>query len=260
VVSTWLIFRNTSYNSSLLSKNSDSTLSVGVYRNIDENTNDDWKKMLTSLDKQSDVYTDLTKNKSETPEDTTLTAQMAKDVFSNYMLTTKTGETFTSDTADQVVNNVLSLPEYTSTQGAVYIGSNLHVVGNDKSSISSYKTTFNKVLGVRLIEVQNVDDPIEVMTVALQTESESYLSKIDPIIKANKGFISDLLAMNVPSSAVKAHLGVLNASSNILADLEGMRAVLVDPVKSLTVIGQYNAHLNKLMTSLGDVNNYFEEN
>jgi hypothetical protein len=66
--------------------------------------------------------------------------------------------------------------------------------------------------------------------------------------------------MTVPSSAVKVHLGVLNAVSRLLTDVEAMRAVFVDPVKSLTSIGQYNDDISKFVSSLGNINQYFEEN
>lgn len=258
VISTWLLFKETPVSLTSVTKNS--AIQVDTYKNSDEGTNDEWKKLLTDLSKSDQKIVDLTKNNA-VPEDTTVTAQLAKDIFSTYLLTTKTGQPFTSQTADQVVQDVLASPIYTNSGGAVYLTSNLNVSKDDsRAAILRYKDKFNKALATRVYEIKNTDDPMFILNSALQTENELELAKIDPVIKSSQSFMNDLLGMEVPVSAVKVHLGVLNAMSDFLFDLQAMRMVFVDPVKGLTSIGEYNNDLNNFVTALKKINQYFEEN
>ncbi len=103
-------------------------------------------------------------------------------------------------------------------------------------------------------------EPTSIFKDAINSASEIKLAKLDPIIFLNKSFLMDLLNMNVPEKAVKVHLALMNASSNLLSDLEGMRVVFVDPVRSLTAAGQYQKHLLDLKTSLDNLYVFFAQN
>jgi hypothetical protein len=219
---------------------------------------DDWKNILTSVSTGDTGYADLTENTATIPEDTTLTAQMAKDVLSTYLLSTKTGQPFTSDTADQIAQTVLSSPNYAETAGTVYLSSNLHIAGDDKTALSQYKLLINTALINRASELKNTQDPIELTTAAVQSDSEAALAGINPLIHSASGFINDLLQMNVPKSAVTAHLELLNATNDLLSDFQAMRNVLTDPTRSLTTLGQYNTHIANLQKALQDMNSYVQ--
>ena len=77
VISIWLFQRN--IGSTPVVAKERGALTVNTYRNIGQNVNDDWKKLLVSTDTKNQPVTDLTKNNSGTFDETTLTAQMAKD-------------------------------------------------------------------------------------------------------------------------------------------------------------------------------------
>lgn len=63
--------------------------------------------------------------------------------------------------------------------------------------------------------------------------------------------------MQVPSDLVDVHLKILNASSNILADIEGMRQTYTDPVRAFVAINQYNQHIYDFNKAMEDLNNYY---
>jgi type 1 fimbria pilin len=75
---------------------------------------------------------------------------------------------------------------------------------------------------------------------ALNSDDASQLTKMDAYITANQAFINDLLNINVPSDASKLHLELLNASSDILSNMQSMRNTFVDPVTGMAGMSQYN--------------------
>src|SRR3989344_9057837 len=86
VVSIWLLERNP------VNKNLESeikTVSVNPYINIEKN--DDWKKILTTIDNGATDTTLISKNNksTQTEEDSTLTDQMSRDFLSQYLLAVK---------------------------------------------------------------------------------------------------------------------------------------------------------------------------
>lgn len=241
ITSVWLFSKKSNVSTETAGLRNTESVSVDSIIKIGGEGNDDWKKMLTAVDQKSQKLVDLTKNISE-EDDTTLTDQMARDFLSQYLLTVKSGVPVTSETASLIAQNTLSLPEY-SRSGVTYIKSNLKTtLKKDVETIQKYKLNINNALKPVYYDVNT--DTVSLIMDALQSENENELKKLDPIIAINRKVVKDLLAMEVPENAVKTHLALLNASSNILSDLEAIRVTLGDPVKGLTVLGQYPTHLD----------------
>src|SRR3989338_1776490 len=89
-------------------------------------------------------------------------------------------------------------------------------------------------------------------------------SRFDKILlfafsKSKCTFIANLLIIEAPSDAIKMHLDLLNAYSNILSNLEAMRATFTDPIRSLSGINQYEQHLRDLKSVIVNISAYFEQ-
>ena len=256
VVSVYLFSRNPD-NSKFLTQGIDG-VSTNPYINVDENTNNDWKKILISMDSSKNATTILTNNDPSVFDDTTLTGQMSRDLLSQYLSAVRGGE-FTKEESIKIAENTLSIPGYTKTGGAKYIASNLHVTAEtDRDSMQAYEDKINLILQNRSSKVK--ENPLAIFQDAITRANETKLAKLDPIILQNKGLLNDLLLVEVPKSAVGVHLALLNAFSNILSDLEAIRVVFTDPVRSLVAVNQYQLDESSLKIALNNINSFFTKN
>src|SRR3989338_6244467 len=256
VTSIWLIQRNPANIS--VAQNSDGVTTVSNENLINNKakTETDWQKILVKKDQN---FTSVVqKDNPEIFDETTLTAQMAKDLFSRYLQIAKKPGGVTSYDANKIANDVLALPDYTKATGAVYVASNLKIINKtDRETVKLYNDTLNQKLQNK--SIKNPIDPMAIVNTALERSDENELSKLDPAILTFKTFIANLLIIEAPSDAIKMHLDLLNAYSNILSNLEAMRATFTDPIRSLSGINQYEQHLRDLKSVIVNISAYFEQ-
>ena len=138
IVSVWL-FAKQPTEQGLVAKSENKGEVVPAIQ-IKEKTNDDWKKILTSIDQKNQKILDLTsKNKVNPQDDTTLTDQMSRDFLSQYLIAVKNGVDVTPEVAGQIAQKTLSLPEYKQSS-VVYIIQNLKIVKkSDPVTVGKYK-------------------------------------------------------------------------------------------------------------------------
>jgi hypothetical protein len=260
VVSIWLLQREPGNASTVKNSNA----SVETVASTATSGNDSWKSILVAVDPKFQQAASILSQKNqdssgEMPEDTTVTAQLAKDFLSQYLLFKQGGTSLTPSDIDHITKNALSLPQYTKTTGAVYVASNLHIQeeGNT-TTFKAYKDAINAKLQENLGGITK-DKPMSVLLFALQTKNENQLSGLDPIIAKGRKLISDFLVMEVPREAVVLHLSVLNTSSSVLADLEAMRQVFSDPIRAFPGITQYSKHISEFQNSLLKLNSYLDK-
>ncbi len=254
VVSIWLLGKNPATAPVAQVGNVDV---VTGNRNQDIGTSTDWQKILvqTSTGIQTSV---VPKESASTFDDTTVTAQIAKDFFGQYLGIANKGSV-SPDDANTIANNVLATPAYTQTTGALYIANNLHITAQtDTATVQKYFNALTQIIINRKINNTN-DDPMAIVKQALTDNNENDLAKLDPMITQGRGVISDLVAIGVPSDAVKLHLALLNASSNMLSNLEAMRVTFNDPIRSFTGASQYGQHVLDLENALKNLQTYFKQ-
>lgn len=255
VTSVWLVLRPRGEVASFPNQ-SGTAVSAEPLINI-QNTNDEWKKILTTVNPGDDKITKPIRTSDSSFDDTTLTAQLAKDFLSQYLLLKKSGKTVTPDDAQNITNNALSQPQYTQTTGAVYTRANLHI--SQSTDISTVRKYYEDVKAILAKVPKNDDDPALIVQDALKQDNAKTLEKIDPIIVTVKYLVSSFINVQVPSDAVAVHLGFLNATSNILSNLEGMRATFTDPVKSFAGTAQYAEHLTTFTEAQKNMQGYFAQ-
>ena len=256
IVSLWLLLQTP--KEPLAPVKNVATVSTEAYINIDESNYGDWKKVLTDIDQKTQQTTILTKNSTQS-NDTTLTSQMARDFFSQYLILKKGGQAVTQDEVDKIVENTLSLPEYTKSTGPVYTIFNLHVnQKKDVETVKKYLNDLQQMIENRKINDNN-DEPMAITGKAMRENKEGVLVKLDPIIIKAKGVISDLIKMDVPADATNLHLSLLNVTSDMLSNLEAMRASFIDPVRAFVGFNKYPKNLLDFENTLGAINTYFSK-
>jgi hypothetical protein len=123
--------------------------------------------------------------------------------------------------------------------------------------VKKYKDEVNLILKTRSTQIK--DNPVLITNNSLNSGQSSELSKLSSIITTGNLMKSDLLAVIVPKDAVTVHLELLNTSSRVLADIESMKDVYSDPIKSLSGISQYNVDVIDFQNSLKNLNLYFDQ-
>lgn len=256
VVSTWFIFGPQAKTPS--GNQNANTASVVSSQNTVIDSNTDWKKIL--VEATSQPITDLTADNSGDSgpfDDTTLTAQMAKDFFAQYLLLAKDRTPVTPEEANAVAERVISSPNYSQLEHIPYTKKNLNITANtDAETVKKYRDALEQSFNKRFLK-KSVS-PLLIVSDALEKNTPQDLSKLNPVIETSKGIISDLLAMEVPSDAVTIHLSLLNSYQSGLESLVAMKNIMNDPVKSLLSANQYNQSVTSYTTAIVQIDAYFK--
>ncbi len=257
ILSVWLLQRN---NVKTAVKKGDSIF-VAIDQATVNNKNSDWSKVLENINSKSEESVVPAVNENSTAfDETTLTAQMARDLFSRYLLISKSGETLTSDDADKIVNEVLTSSDYMKEPQPVYIKSNLNITQKtDLDTLKKYQNAINQILTKRIAEIKLKESVVTVLDRSLAEEKEEKLADLDPLILTNKALVSDFLHIEVPKEVVSIHLDLLNATNNILENIKGMRGMFLDPIKGFIAANQYQKHIEDFQKALVDLNNYYRQ-
>lgn len=255
ILASWFFSKNPESNVSQKNQQGDSVIETVDPRPYISAENDEWKKLLTRIDPKDQVVTNLTKNDPNKFDDSTLTAQLARDFFSQYILAKQGGVEISDDNVNQIIQSVSSSEKYTILRNPVYRVGNLKVTPKgDVETMKKYKQAVNLVLSKRTAEIK--ENPIEIVKEASVNQSEKTIQRLDPIIVTAKSFIDDFLNIEVPQIAVNHHLALLNSSSGLLTDLEAFRIMVIDPTLALIALGQYNTHTINFSSALNNMNSF----
>lgn len=189
-------------------------------------------------------------------EPTTLTDQIAKDFMGQYLILKQSNGSVTPAEATAIAQNALSSADYTKAVGVQYTAKDLNI--NSQTSKETAQKYMND--GVQMLtkysSVKSAD-PLAILNTATKSGKDSDLAKLDPIIAGYDGIILNSLKMTVPSDAVTFHLALLNAISNVEANIKAMRASFTDPVTTFAALSVYKKHLYEIGVAMQGVNNYF---
>lgn len=251
VVSVFLFSKTGNLQTSINTGSATST-SVNIPKLYDSG---DWQKILSSVD--TGTTTILTNQKTNTYEgEGTETDQMAKDFLAQYLSLKQGGATITDDQINAIVENILSSPEYTKATGVEYTANDLHITSQtDKETVRKYMSDGSNILTKN--SNKGYGDVLAILEEAINSNDESVLAKLDPIITNYKNIISGSLNLSVPKDAVSVHLAMLNAVSNVLSNIEAMRVTFSDPVKSFAGMSQYKLHMVDFETAMNNLGTYF---
>ncbi len=226
---------------------------------IETEEGDLWKNILTKVDTKNESVVNITNTNENVFDETSLTAQISRDFFSQYLIAKEGGRTLTEEELSTIVDNVASSPQYNDSLGAVYVTANLKVKElSGALDIQEYSKVVNLILKKRSEEIR--DNPVEVLAEAISKNDETILKKLDPAILSGRNTISDLLKVDVPKGAVGAHLTLLNATSNVLKNLEDARQIFVDPIKGFAGMSKFSKNMTAFRTATQNINLNFSTN
>ncbi len=176
----------------------------------------------------------------------TLSEQIARELFSQYMAAKQSGKAFTVQNEKEILlhffNNPPPLAATTRyTEKDLAAGTSLRDYGNGVAAI--------------LLKGRDTTGENELLTLqaAVDSDDASKLEKLAARRTAYQNARKDLLALGTPPEAVDLHLDLLNAIAAMEKGVAGMQLIFADPIRSLETIGQYPQGLDSFYATVGAI-------
>ncbi len=251
IVSVWLVQR------SIPTKKSPDNI-LETYST--ENTTDEsWKSTLSSINfSDPDISSTLSPDDPNTFDETSLTGQMARDLFSRYLLTIKDNPT--QENLDKISDSILSSENYSKISSVTYNLNNINISpSNTPPSTKQYGDSLNKIIVGEMMATQKADPLPTILIESIQSENKKRLGDLETYVKAFKNITNGLLNMSVPSDFSQLHLELLNSSSAVYTDLKAMSEFLDDPIKGIISVKQYSDDLVLMETIQEKINVLYKQ-
>lgn len=252
IVSVWLLERSALEEKSLTNNN------IETYSS---STPEDeaWKDTLSSIKfNDPDKSAPISTSETDAFDETSMTGQMARDIFSRYLLTIK--ENPSQENLNKISDSVLSSENYSRISSIVYSINNVNIKSsNSHQDIKTYGDNLNKVIIGEMVNTQKADSLPTILIESLQSENEKRLEDLVVYVQAFKNITNGLLTMSVPSDFSHLHLELLNSSSAVYSDLKAMSQFLNDPIKGMISIRQYSDDLVLMETIQEKINVLYKQ-
>ena len=204
---------------------------------------DDWRNQFLSTEPKTTPVAKKTTNS----EPLTLTDQMGRNFFTNYIYLQQGGLTNNDQAVKNAVNEALSETASRAPLPKTYaVSSIISYTDDSKTSTHAYGNAVALAFSLHAPRA----DSAEIAVSAFDNEDMSLLAQIDPIIKAYANTISALLTTPVPSSLANQHINLLNGLSTMKYAAEGLRVGDKDPMQALMGISSYGSAQNSLQNAL----------
>jgi hypothetical protein len=223
-----------------------------------------WQNILGTVQSTTTVASGLA-DSAGAPDDTTETAQLAKDFMARYLLAqgqanqsgVDTTNGLDTDTSDQIASDVLSSGSYTTNQAVVYTAQNLNIqADSSKATVENYILALVKNSNqMEMSEKQNGNE-VDIINDAILNQDQNELAKLDPIIANYQTLLQNMLKVPTPEEATALQLGLVNSISVVLSDLQAVRGSFVDPVKSLTALSSYKQDYTNMGLAIQNLETY----
>ena len=219
---------------------------------------DDWRKTLAniSLATNSPVQIIASQNNgADSGSGDTLTDQISKQFFSLYLKEKKNGVTIDQNEAMNIANKTINNLNLT-LQAKKYEIKDIKIT-QDVSKTARDKYAKALLSAANQSSAKNIADTLGILEIAIKSQNDTDLAKMDSIIKGYQDIISSTLLIEVPRDNVPSHMVYLNTLSSILNDVQGMRQFLVDPMTGYIAFSNYQSHTIKLAVVMNNMNTYF---
>jgi len=170
------------------------------------------------------------------------TTKIAEQLLQTYLDNKSQDGSFVTTKDAKTLASEIIKKAYAQSKPAVYTPSNLKLIPN---SLDNYKAYGNALADVFISFPQDNTDDIAIFSKALSTQQDSDLAPLDKNIKAYKEFLSNLLLTETPNSFSDVQIELINSTSSIIKNIEGMRRLIEDPAVSSVAVSELPANLQK---------------
>ncbi len=223
-----------------------------------------WQSVLGTVQSTTTVASGLLGNIGS-PDDTTLTSQLAKDFFGRYLVAqgeqsqsgVDTSNGIDTGISDQIVSGVLSSGSYTNASAVIYTAKNLNIQTNsNQTTITNYLNTLvQNSKQMATADAKNGSE-IDIINNAILNQDQKEIAKLDPIIASYQILLGNMLKAPTPKDATGLHLEFVNSISAVLSDLSAIRQTFIDPVKALSAISIYKQDYTTMSLAIQKIETY----
>jgi len=171
------------------------------------------------------------------------TDKIAEDLVNTYL---QDKNNISTDKSAVLANELLK-NTYNRTKITVYTEKDLTLTSN---SIESYKKYGNDLAQAFAGFNTPENSELVIFAKALQNSDVSELSKLDPVIKSYKEFLSSMISVPTPKDASTLHLNMVNSLNQVIKGTEGMRLLFTDPAIALSAISTFKTDLDNFARNL----------
>ncbi|TSC58561.1 MAG: hypothetical protein Greene041679_94 [Parcubacteria group bacterium Greene0416_79] len=194
-----------------------------------------------------DQETIRTKVNEPKPEDETRTAEFSRAFFNRYLaLRREAGGRLPSDALESLVSGALSdLPETTEAEASAK--EDITVSGTGREALRAYGNALGKAITAH--STTTLEDAAEIISRAIETESEEELELLSPHLAAYQRLIAEIRALRAPEEAADAHRAILSGLEAARAGLAGIKALFTDPLNVLPSLKRFEESGEKIQAA-----------
>jgi len=242
------------YGSSLTSKNTAPTVSVGENTSGDAQgiiaTNDDWRKAF--LNAPSTTASASSGKGKTTAGDiaTTSTDLLGRDFFAHYIALKQANLLDNQDIVDQTTDDVVTR-NFDSIQPKSYTLADLNITSSsDAATLSSFANGVAQAIG----SYSATEGEGAILQKYFDTTDPNVLKALDPAISSYKRMLSMLLSLRTPRIAANDELDLVNAVSSLEFAAESLRIADADNIRGLAGASLHVQGINLMISALGNIN------
>jgi len=209
-------------------------------RDTDKDGLPDWEETLRGTDPQRYTTADelappaATTSEPYTPP-TTLTGRFAERFLEN-IIRTGAGEPLTEEGKAKVVSESLGTLA-AQTRERLYTRADIKSTAeNDVAALHTYGNRLGATLMENSVDSEN---ELVIFNRAVKENNVEKLAALRPIEEVYANMISDLRALDTPSSFAKQHVDLINTIAMVKADIVAMQRVFSDPLSTLMRVKRY---------------------
>ncbi len=188
--------------------------------------------------------------------DWTETDRLSRELFGKYLTMRKSGAPFTAEDERKLLEEFANRPMSIAREKIYTEQDVVLAASNGETALRAYGNALGKVVTAHIDKGEN---ELIIFERALQNEDPQDLAGLENRVKRYENMLADLTVIPVPPSATSIHIALLDALEGVKEAIAGMAIALNDPVHALPYATAYPPAFEKLLTSLTDIINYFEQ-
>lgn len=192
-------------------------------------------------------------NPSLTDPKLTETDRFARSVFTKYMTLKQGGMPMTGDNQASLVQSMLQ-DQSLDVDATVYSKKDFTLTSDSDLSLKQYGNSMAHILMTYSIASK---DAGVIARNSIDHNNPDEIAEMDPLIKSYDTILTQIRKVKVPPSALNVHIGLVNSLSDLLATIKSMRAMYVDPLRSLKGFTHYVEIMPVMIKSLADLRDFF---
>ncbi|MEY2664410.1 MAG: hypothetical protein RIT04_218 [Candidatus Parcubacteria bacterium] len=193
-----------------------------------------------------------------TSEDSTLTGQFGREIFSQYMKLQQSGAGTDKTSQQAVIDTILSNQKFILSPKEYKLADLTFTETISTSSIQNYANNLSLVL--TSFAAQKSRDETTILRESVDKNNAEVLKELDPIIAFYKKSLTMLVSLPVPRTIATMHLNIVNGLSGLVFVDESYRQASADPLIALQGLGRSQKIIEDMILAIKAMGDYMSTN